>query len=426
MRGWLVVVVALSAGCNNHEQAKKMRGGSTGGAGGGSSEAEFAAQLAAALPGRTLSFDADKHQLSGSDELISTTNLYQEWLRTPPAERPDAVKRIAAGFLQTGADKPKALADVRAKLRPVVRAVSYFDPQQLAKLATGSGAKDTTVPYVLVGNGAAAAVAIDAQDAMSIATNKDLADWNVTIDQALLIATANLRGDGAHLEQLEPGVWTAQTHDSYDASRLMLVPDIKALPLSGSPVALIPNRETLLIAGSKDAKGLMAMAARAQAVSSDPRPIHTQALCLADGIWKDCIPDATPAVHRTYESLAEHAWIDLYGDNHDLYQEQLGDDLFVAHLSGVEKDGGEVTTYATWTKTVPTMLPKADWIAFVVLEGEPGSEKGKMLGLARWERVMAALGSHLKETGHMPRYWATGEYFPTAAELTALALVQKP
>jgi uncharacterized protein YtpQ (UPF0354 family) len=424
MRGWLVVCVAL-LGCGKHED-KAAPAPKLAGAGGGSSEAEFAAQLSAALPDRHLAYDESKHLLTGSNEVISTTNIYQEWLHTEAAERPEAVKRIAAGFSQMPQDK-QTLDQVRKKLRPAVRAVSYFDPAQLARMGsgTGSAAKTTTIPYKLLGEGAAVAVAIDGDQSMAIATNKDLEDWHLTIDQALAIAVTNL-GVDAKLEQVEPGIWAAKMNDSYDASRIMLVEDIGKLNLAGGPVALIPNRETLLLAGKTDAKALMKMADLAETAAKDPRPIHTQALCLDGGEWHDCIPNVTPRVKQRFASLAAQGWIDLYGDGHDAYQDELGDDLFVAHLTGIQKPTGEVVTYATWTKTVPTMLPKADFIAFVILEGPEGEEKGHMLGLAPWSRVMSVMGTRMKETGKMPRYWATGDAFPTDAELRKLALTMKP
>src|SRR3569623_244453 len=425
MRGWLVVCVAL-LGCGKHED-KAAPVLKHAGAGGGSSEAEFAAELSAARPDRHLVYDADKHQLTGSNEMISTTNVYQEWLKTDEAGRPDASKRIAAGFSQMPKDK-QTLDEARKLLRPAVRAVSYFDPAQLKKLgsASGSAAESTTIPYKLIGDGAAVAIAIDGADSMAIATNKDFEQWKISLDQALAIAGGNL-GVDAKFEQLEPGVWSAQMHDSYDASRITLVEDIAKLKLAGGAVALIPNRETLLLAGKSDAKALLRIAEMATEAAKDTRPIHTQALCLDGTEWHDCIPNVTPRVKYKFQELAAQGWIDLYGDGHDAYQDELGDDLFVAHLTGLtKKDGGETVTYSTWTKTVPTMLPKADYIAFVILEGPDGQEKGRLLGLAPWSRVMALAGDRVKETGKLPRYWATGDYFPADAELRKLALTMKP
>src|SRR3569623_974254 len=103
MRGWRVGCVAL-LGCGKHED-KAAPVLQHAGAGGGSSEAEFAAELTAALPDRHLVYAADKHQLAGSTEMISTTIVYQVWLKTDEAGRPDAIKRIAAGFSQMPKDK---------------------------------------------------------------------------------------------------------------------------------------------------------------------------------------------------------------------------------------------------------------------------------------------------------------------------------
>jgi hypothetical protein len=388
----------------------------------GDSEADFAAQLDTAI-GRDLVFDESKHALTGSNEYISTTNIYAEWQKTPAAERPAALEKIAAGFKQT-ADEKLDWATVQPRLMPAVRAISYFDTSRLPQV--GSGKMPESIPHVMLGYGAAVGIAIDSPDAMAIATDKDFADWKVTPEQALSIAVRNLGAGGAHFVQLEPGVWGAQEHDSYDASRVLLVDEIKKLDLPGGAVAMIPNRETLLLAGAKDAKGLLAMAARAEAVESDPRPIHALALCLADDGWHECVPDASREVKKKYSLMNARSWKDLYDDGHDTYQDKLGDDLFVAHLMAVEKPDGSGVSYATWTKTVPTMLPKADMVAFVVLTGPEGAEKGKMLGVAPWDRVMAVCGAHLSETGALPRYWATGDWFPTDDDLKKLALTAKP
>ena len=48
------------------------------------------------------------------------------------------------------------------------------------------------------------------------------------------------------------------------------------------------------------------------------------------------------------------------------------------------------------------------------------------MGLAPWDRVMALAGDRVKETGKKPRSWATGDYFPSDAELRKLALTMKP
>jgi hypothetical protein len=66
---WLVIVSAIVA-CKQQPHASLNKRGD--------SEAEFAALLNTAL-GKDLVFDEAKHQLIGSNEMISTTNLYADW-----------------------------------------------------------------------------------------------------------------------------------------------------------------------------------------------------------------------------------------------------------------------------------------------------------------------------------------------------------
>jgi hypothetical protein len=164
------------------------------------------------------------------------------------------------------------------------------------------------------------------------------------------------------------------------------------------------------------------MAARAEAVEDDPRPIHAIALCLGSAGWRECAPANTPEVKQRFALLAAKSRLGMYEEVHDEHQSKVGDDVFIANLKGLELKDGRAVTYATWTKTVDTWLPKADYVAFVVIEGREGAEKGRVLGMAPWDRVMAVCGSHLKDIGRLPKYWATGTWFPNASELETLRL----
>jgi hypothetical protein len=45
--------------------------------------------------------------------------------------------------------------------------------------------------------------------------------------------------------------------DNYDPARLLLLDKIRQPKIKGDPVILIPNRDSLLLTGSKDPKGLL-------------------------------------------------------------------------------------------------------------------------------------------------------------------------
>lgn len=63
-------------------------------------------------------------------------------------------------------------------------------------------------------------------------------------------------------------------------SRLLLSNVIRQIEVKGDPVAMIPNRETLIVAGSEDAAGLAAMLLLATEALQQPRLISGVALRL--------------------------------------------------------------------------------------------------------------------------------------------------
>src|SRR6185436_10964231 len=137
-------------------------------------------------------------------------------------------------------------------------------------------------------------------------------------------------GQGEVFQQVQPGLWTSPLHDNYDSSRIFLYGEIAKLGLAGTVVAMIPNRDTLYLAGADDAKALLAMADLAEKASEEPRPIHTMPLCLAGTTWSDCEPGPTPAVKQRMHRLATLGRLSLYDEQKDRLQALVGEDQFVA------------------------------------------------------------------------------------------------
>ena len=411
-------------------------------AGGGSaaatdiSEAEYAKLLIAELAkhpamgsgsgsAAPYAFDADKHLVSDGNAQIATTNLYAEYLKAPPDQRADAVKRVADSFSGAKDEDTDNLDKVRAQLLPAVRAGMYFD-YKLQMKPTDKPLEDTAV-FVPVGELTAAGVAIDREASMLIATKKQLEKWGITLEQAMDIATKNLAAKGTPFREVQAGLWTSPAHDNYDTSRIFLFDEIAKLKLPGTVVAVIPNRDTLYLASAQDAKALLAMAELAEKAAEEPRPIHTVPLCLAGKVWSDCEPGSTPAVKERMHQLATMGKQSLYGEQKEALQDKVGDDVFVASFTVLQdKDKKRLISYVTWTKSVPTLLPRADFVGFVELEGVEPDLKPKVLGMVPWDKAMKLLGNRLKPDGRNPPRWATGDYFPSKGELATLAPQQDP
>jgi hypothetical protein len=99
--------------------------------------------------------------------------------------------------------------------------------------------------------------------------------------------------------------------------------------------------------------------------------------------------------------------------------EKKGTDVFVASYTVAEKEDGTVFSYAVWTRGVPTLLPKADWIAFGSVDDE---DKGTA-AIASWDKAEQIVGHLMQPTDLYPlRVHVTD--FPTPAELAELGMAK--
>jgi hypothetical protein len=301
--------------------------------------------------------------------------------------------------------------EVLSSLLPMVRNALYFT---LRELEYPDG---IAIPHVPIGSASAVGVAIDSPMSMRTVTREDLARWDLDIDQLVQIARSNLvdRGDG--FDSFDHQVWGATVGDGYDSSRLILVERIRELPVRGRPVALVPDRETLLIAGDADAQSLAHMADLADELGSDDRPIHKLALRLGDSGWTEYVPgpETDEAVRARYRELARLSWHALYSDQCQPLQRRLGDDVYVAESTLLrDQVTGARLSFATWPRGAPALLPRVDWVA---LEG---------LGFTRWDRLIEICGAQVHGDGRRPPRWVTGPEFPGPRELALLELVDSP
>lgn len=388
------------------------------------SEAEYATLLIAALtrhhPGTTFTFDAARSLVSGGTMSISTGNLYVEYTRLPASERATALERVATAMNTRGAGDP-ALAEVVADLRPVIRAGTYFEYVQL--MARAPGGPEVPAPaFAPFGELAAAGVVIDEPTSMTVVNQSHLARWGLTLAQAMELATSNYAAGGVQLRQLQPGLWTSDAHDNYDASVLLLPAELAKLGLRGTPVAMIPNRDTVYLASADDEGALVAMADLVDAIRDEPRPIHTVPLCLERGTWRECEPGPTPAVRQRMHTLATLGRLSLYEEQRPPLQEHVGDDQFVATYKVVQDEkSGALTSVAVWTHTVTTLLPRADFVALVEVVGDGPDPESRMLGFVPWADLERVMGSQLAPDGRSPPRWSTGTAWPSKRELAKLA-----
>src|SRR5947209_12413605 len=100
-------------------------------------------------------------------------------------------------------------------------------------------------------------------------SNQQLRDWGISYYEALEIARANLEQTPSTYAKIGEGCYAFATGDSYDACRLLLPSRMAELRVTGEMVAMVPNRDTLLVAGTEDDLSLKIMADLAEKALED-------------------------------------------------------------------------------------------------------------------------------------------------------------
>jgi hypothetical protein len=175
-------------------------------------------------------------------------------LPDPAVPEPGALRRFGHFLRVLGQPVPRgtvALADALPWLVPKLRPRSAYET---FTRRTGQPAPESRP---LAGAWAVSLV-VDLPNQDLDVGPAELAAWKVDFDLLMQTARANLlaRSGGKGFQCLGPGRFRSTWRDSLDGSRMLLPGLLKRLPLRGDPVALVPNRNTLLVVGSEDLQGL--------------------------------------------------------------------------------------------------------------------------------------------------------------------------
>jgi hypothetical protein len=367
-----------------------------------------------------ISYDRDRFAVvDGGSHVAFLGNVYPEYCSAPKSERGGVFANAVRTWFLNLQDLPQCFEDVHPDLLPVVRCRSYFE---LTMLHPGvEGKKPLRWPYQVLGEHFGVGLVYDLPTSMRAITQDDLDAWGVTFYEALEAARENLKG--LELAFLGPqegeGVYLSAAKDNYDASRLILPDLVGQFRVKGEPVAMVPNRSNLIVAGTEDLDGLKAMLGFAQDALKEPRPNSGIALRLDGDAWVSWLPDRSHPLYRDFKRMQVQWSGQDYREQKailDPRHEKSGEDIFVASFSMFEQEAtGEIRSYAVWAEGVThALLPKTDVIAFMA--------EGKEPVLAEWDRALEHVGDMMQPLDMYPlRYRVRA--FPDADQLKAIGRV---
>ena len=379
---------------------------------------------AAAL--QPITYNADEFQLQlGGGQTINLVNFFSEHRDLDEDGRTRHLESIAQGLFQAQRELPNDYEDVSVDLLPKVWARATFDRLELEAQAAGEA--NTAPAMVPLGAHLLVGVVYDLPNSMRTIRDDELEGWGVSFFEAMEQAMQNLRGRPVQVarmvadEEERGGLFLLAIGDSYDATRLLVVPELAEsgqLPLLGDPVAMAPCRDGLLVTGEDDEAGLSAMAEIAAAmVEQEPRPLAPTLLRHSEGQWRDWRVPSSHAAAEAFHQLELRFLAEEYGVQRDLLQQvesrteqpcEVNELLVFRHLQT-----DRWASMTVWGRHVDSLLPRADYVALV-------PEVGSRPVYATWDDVVALTGELMEPVDLSPPRWRVREFpHPKAIEILA-------
>jgi hypothetical protein len=373
---------------------------------------------------RKIAFDRDQFCLRPEGDDVSVMNLgnvYAEFCAAGKDARPKMLSNIVRNWFADRRPLPDAFEDIHPDLLPNVRSRAYFEFATLQLKLEGRGTS-LDYPQQVLADHLAIGLVYDLPDSMRTIVRQDLENWGVTFYEALEAACANLRQkEDPVFVSPQDGVYLSATGDNYDASRLILTDMVHQFDVQGELVAMVPNRDTLIVTGSESLGGLKIMAARAKQALEEPRPISMLAFHLVDDCWTEWRPAIDHPLYQQFAILRLQSLAQQYAEQKELleaHHQSNNEDLYVATFSGIHNSQtGEVKSYCVWSEGVESLLPKTDLVYF--FRAGHAKDDGSILATCKWESVEHLLEPLLESQDmYPPRYRVRS--FPSAGQLRAL------
>lgn len=360
----------------------------------------------------------------GDRGFVNLANLYHEYCQAPRDQRGKVLARFIRGCLGSGGfELPEEFADVHPDLLPIVRSRFYLESVALQSHLRGG--ERMAVPQQIIGDHLSLSLVYDLPQAMRSIIQDDLNRWDVSFYEAVEAARQNLEQMGevafASLQNDGAGVYISATGDNYDASRLVMLDLVRKLQVRGNSIAMVPNRDTLIITGSDDEAGLQIMAKIAEDSWQKPRPISTVALRLAGDEWESWLPPTDSPNFHKFRELRVRTLGSEYNEQKELLDQvhaHTGENLFVASFSAVQrKDTGRIVSYSVWSEGIETLLPETDDI--LLRRADDATDKISLAAAGSFDRVRDIAGHLMQPLGTYPERYRVSQ-FPTEQQLTAI------
>ena len=113
--------------------------------------------------------------------------------------------------------------------------------------------------------------------------------------------------------------------------------------------------------------------------------------------WVPWLPDVSHPSYKGFQELQLQSFGQDYAQQKEMLDKlhtKNGEEVFVANFSAIKRPDGTVVSYATWTETTNSLLPKTDTLVL----GRMGSEPQ----MVEWEKVVEIVGDLMEAVDIYP------------------------
>lgn len=372
-----------------------------------------------------IQYDAESFTLTMRDGPAPTVlfldNMYRDYCNAPIRRRREIIQRYVRPFVGQTSAIPDSFEQVKPNLLPRVRDRAFWGINQLAFELQGLepkpvGRKSFTEHLEIE-------LVYDCPEHIVDIPSENLDHWRISFEEALAIGRENLwKRSNADFLKIQPGLYASPWHDTHDASRVFLHDLIWQLEVKGDHVAMIPQRNVLLVTGSQDESGLLKMAEIANLELQGTRPMTGIAVRLEGNRWKSYTPKLGDLAYRELHCLWIATVVRDYAQQKQLLDklhEKQGKDIFVASFIAKQNDDtGEVRSFCMWRENVDSLLPVTDRVAFC----SDALPDPSMESMPKWDQVLAIAGELTERTELYPERYRVRQ-FPSREQLRALGVL---
>ena len=362
-----------------------------------------------------LSYEPENFCLRGKcdeDARMNLANAYKDYCAADDDSREFVIKVWLRGWLSSSREIPDEFADAKPDLLAVVWSRFHFECCGLER----DSSVPIKLPYKVLGEHFGVGIVYDWPESMWWISQANLDAWGITFDEALEAAMQNLFSREATFlaPDLAEGVYASATDDDYDASRLLVPDAIRQFTVKGHHIAVIPNRNNLIVTGSDDVAGLASMAKLAAKAMEEHHGISGIALRLDGDEWTPWMPPSDHPAYKDFQRLQLQSLGHEYAQQKDMLDKlhkKHGENVFVASLYIRPAPDGRLLSLARWAADADTMLPKTDTVAFIGL--------GEAPTLVEWQKAVDVVGDLMEPLDIYPPRYRVRE-FPSETQLASM------